>query len=46
MRVPLLVVFLPLGSGWIRGRNGRRVQGVEKTKPIHRAKASGEECVR
>jgi hypothetical protein len=26
---PLLVVFLPLGSWWIRDRSGRRVQGVE-----------------
>ena len=29
MRVPLLVVFLPLGSWWIRDRSGRGVQGVE-----------------
>ena len=29
VRVPLLVVFLPLGSWWIRDRSGRRVQGVE-----------------
>jgi hypothetical protein len=28
-RFPLLVVFLPLGSWWIRDRSGRRVQGVE-----------------
>ena len=27
--VPLLVVFLPLGSWWIRDRSGRRVEGVE-----------------
>jgi hypothetical protein len=29
MRFPLLVVFLPLGSWWIRDRSGRRVEGVE-----------------
>jgi hypothetical protein len=29
IRVPLLVVFLPLGSWWIPGRSGRRVRGVE-----------------
>jgi hypothetical protein len=29
IRVPFLVVFLPLGSWWIRDRSGRRVQGVE-----------------
>jgi hypothetical protein len=29
IRFPLLVVFLPLGSGWIRDRSGRRGLGVE-----------------
>jgi hypothetical protein len=28
-RFPLLVVFLPLGSWWIRDRSGRQAQGVE-----------------
>lgn len=31
IRCPLLVVFLPLGSWWIRDRSGRRVQGVERS---------------
>lgn len=31
IRVPLLVVFLPMGSWWIRDRSGRRVQGVERS---------------
>jgi hypothetical protein len=28
--VPLRVVFLPLGSWWIRDRSGCRAQGVER----------------
>ena len=28
--VPLLVVFLPLGSWWTRDRSGCRAQGVER----------------
>jgi hypothetical protein len=30
IRFPLLAVFLPLGSWWIRDRSGRRAQGVER----------------
>jgi hypothetical protein len=30
LRVPLLVVFLPLGSWWIRDRSGCRPQGVKR----------------
>jgi hypothetical protein len=30
IKVPLLAVFLPLGSWWIPDRSGRRAEGVER----------------
>jgi hypothetical protein len=46
IRFPLLVVFLPLGSWWIRDRSGRRVQGVERLGRCAGPRRQGEECVR